>query len=334
MSLSREQYDEIMRIISGRHQAAVRNSNLRQEELKSKLPEVADLNERIADLCLREAEARIRKNAGLAESLLKERRELVGKRNMLMKEAGYPEDYGSLKVYCEICGDTGYAGNEKCGCFKELESRILNRDSGLPALMEKENFSSFDMGIYDKNTYIEELKPREITQYDYMLKKVLPDIERYLEDFDGKSGRNILMFGPAGTGKTFLSNCIAKELIERRYSVVYERAGDMFRSMSRAEFSRLPSPEDESLEDRINSCDLFILDDLGTEFATEYTRGRLFSIISNRLSRELSTIITTNMSMSQLKSQYGERVSSRFIGEYMLIPFYGRDLRTVISKEV
>ena len=109
---------------------------------------------------------------------------------------------------------------------------------------------------------------------------------------------------------------------------------NVFRSMSRAEFSRLPSPEDESLGDRINSCDLFILDDLGTEFATEYTKGRLFSIISNRLSRELSTIITTNMSMSQLKSQYGERVSSRFIGEYMLIPFYGRDLRTVISKEV
>lgn len=334
MSISREHYNEIMRIISERHFAAVREKNARQDEVYEAVPAFRVYDERLSELRSLETEAMLRKNGERVGELRAERKKLSEKKNKLLISSGYPEDYLNIHYHCAACGDTGFIGSEKCGCFKQLESIMLNRESGLPSLMERENFSTFDMSVFDNERPIEELLPKRITQYEYMKGHVLPRIKKYLDSFEAEGSHNILLFGPAGTGKTFLSNCIAKALIERQHSVVYERAGDMFRAMSKAEFANGKNDDADYIGQRVTECELLILDDLGTEFSTEYTRSRLYSIISDRLSYGLSTIISTNMSMNQICSDYGERISSRFMGQYMLLPFYGTDLRVIKSKGV
>ena len=332
MSISREHYNEIMRVISGRHFAAIREKNLRHDEVYAAIPAFDRYDEMLSELRTRETEARLHKNTEEAGKIKSERMELSEKKKRLLISGGYPADYLDVHYYCSACGDTGFIGSEKCGCFKQLESQMLNRESGLPALMERENFSTFDMRVFDNIRPVDELLPRSITQYEYMKGHVLTNIRKYLDSFESEGSHNILMFGPAGTGKTFLCNCIAKALIERQHSVVYERAGDMFAAMSRAEFSKDGTEEAEILNQRVKNGELLILDDLGTEFSTEYTRSRLYSIISDRLSYGLSTIISTNLSMNQICSGYGERISSRFMGQYMLLPFYGADIRVMKNK--
>ena len=149
-------------------------------------------------------------------------------------------------------------------------------------------------------------------------------LRRFIEN---GANANMIFYGPSGTGKTFLSNCIAREAIERCKSIVYESAAEMFERFSKDSFQR---SEDEALSGRIREiydCELLIIDDLGTELASAFTNSRLFMLLSHRLKTGSSTIISSNLSMNQMSQIYGERIVSRLMESYVLIPFYGNDLR-------
>lgn len=329
MSLSREQFDEVSRILNERRLNAIRARENRLLEVFDALPHIKRYYEEIASLSLKEARSRIRKDYKEAKRLNTERKKIIKRRDALLKKSGFPKDYLDVHYSCMLCKDTGFIGNEKCGCFKKIESEILNRESGLPYLLEKENFDTLDVNVYDKEHELKELLPQSITQYEYMTKKdgVIDLVKDFADDFSQDKSRNMIMFGPAGTGKTFLSNCLAKALIEKQHSVSYQRAGDMFNKMAGLSFSNKADPELLGEERHVYKSELLIIDDLGTEFTTEFSKARLFSIISDRLSNGRSTVISTNLSMNQIKDFYGERISSRLMGDYILLPFYGQDLR-------
>ena len=330
MSLSREQYNEIMRVISRRRSDAFNRQRMRQEEVEGQLPAVRVCNEELAKLKSQELRTRLKGNdADLAE--LKAKREaLIDKKRRLLEGAGFDADYLDIHFHCDKCKDTGYIGNEKCGCLKRLETEILNRESGLPALLARENFGTFDKYVFDDSTDIKELLPRHMTQYQYMVSRIMPAVMDFIEQFGVKKGDSILMMGSPGTGKTFLSNCIAKMLIDRQHTVMYERAGDLIDAFSSRDFKRNGEERDALINgrlERVHSAELLIIDDLGTEFTNDYSKSRLYEVIEGRLTRGKSTIISTNLSLNQLSAVYGSRITSRFIGGYRLLPFYGTDLR-------
>ena len=150
--------------------------------------------------------------------------------------------------------------------------------------------------------------------------------QRFVQNFDHKF-ENLFLYGDTGVGKTFLSHCIARELLRSTHCVLYFSAYDLFDMMAANSFSRKDTGTDEEL---IYDCDLLIIDDLGTELNNAFVSSQLFYCINERLLRKKSTIISTNLSMTMLRDTYSDRISSRIISQYSIIPLYGDDIRTKI----
>ena len=137
----------------------------------------------------------------------------------------------------------------------------------------------------------------------------------------------MLIYGNTGVGKTFLANCIAREILNNAHSVVYITATELFETFSKHSFDRDNDYELDSKVEYINSCDLLIIDDLGTELSNSFTNSQLYSCINNRILKNLSVIISTNYQLNELQTTYSERIFSRFVGEYSILRLIGDDIR-------
>ena len=203
-----------------------------------------------------------------------------------------------------------------------MEIEILYDQSNIREVLERENFDTLSMAYYDRDHVDEKTG---MTVYDYM-SRVIRECREYVEKFKNEKG-SILFTGNTGCGKTFLSNCIARELIRRYFSVVYLTATDMFDILAGSRFS---GGDDDEAKDRasyILACDLLIIDDLGTELPNSFTISQLFLCLNERILRQKSTIISTNLNMNQVADIYSERVLSRISNSYTIIKLFGDDIR-------
>lgn len=327
MALNREQHNRIMRVYQERRFQHLQERRQRAEEISLKLPSYDRLSEEAAQLRTEQAKSLLSHDGSRAEALAERIAGIEAEKKALLLQNGYPEDYLELQYTCPLCRDTGYVNNEKCGCQKKLISELIYRQkAGLPEALWEDSFQTYDFSLFDDTDPIPELlrqTGKRVTQRAYM-QTVVPLLKKYAEEFPQKGG-SLLLTGQTGTGKTFLSNCIAKEVIDRCQQVLYVRAGDFFDAMARESFERREGQE--ALQtDAAATCDLLIIDDLGTERRTEFTLSRLFSLVSDRLARKKGTIISTNLDGNNIKHLYGERMTSR-LAQYTVIPFYGKDLR-------
>ena len=162
-----------------------------------------------------------------------------------------------------------------------------------------------------------------LTPYNNM-HKVLDVCQSFVQTFDN-SFSNLLLTGETGVGKTFLANCIAKELLDTYHSVIYLTATEFFKCFENSDFRR-------NLDNSIDvnyflECDLLIIDDLGTESSNSYTNSKLFYVINERLLRNKSVIISSNFTISQIEDFYSERIFSRIISSYTILRLFGTDIR-------
>lgn len=156
---------------------------------------------------------------------------------------------------------------------------------------------------------------------------ILDTCKNFVNNFE-KTDENLLFSGAPGLGKTFLSTCIAKELIKKGYSVIYETAYQTFSILEELKFKRTEDREKLKFKaDKLYTCDLLILDDLGSEFSTQYTNAALFDILNSRLISGRKTVINTNLSVSEFEDRYSERVASRILGYFLVLRFIGNDIR-------
>ena len=328
MGLSREQYDRIMQVYQDRRMASLHAQEARRSEAFAAVPELADAEAELTKQAVELARAKLAGDQKRMTELTASRKLLLVKKARLLSRGGYAPDYLEQKPVCSRCGDTGYVDGVPCSCLKKLESQLIYADSGLPVVLSRENFQRFDLSVFDNEQILEELKPRyRVTQRMYMQSQVLPLAQRFAAEFAQKPGQNLLLTGPTGVGKTFLTNCIAKAVIDDCHTVLYRNAGDLFDALSRESFGRDTEGQQGPGMQEMLSCELLIIDDLGTELGSNFTNSRLFMIISHRLLQRLSTIISSNLSLNQLSRVYGDRVVSRLMEGYLKIPFYGRDLR-------
>jgi len=248
--------------------------------------------------------------------------ELQEQRRFEIIRAGFPENYLSDEYMCAKCNDTGYIRTEMCDCLNELY--INEQRESLSSLLKlgDETFDSFELSFYDDipapDTGISPRRSMEI---------IYETCVEYARKF-GKKSMNLFFNGAPGLGKTFLSACIARVVSDNGYSVVYDMASQIFAKFEVAKFMRTEDPEEARSETkRYLECDLLIIDDLGTEMTTAFTISALYELLNSRLMSSRKTLVSSNLTLNELRRRYSEQIMSRLEGEYQVLTFRGEDIR-------
>ena len=325
MSLNNSQYNAIMRIYNQRQFQDKYEQDQRREEVYQKVPQIKQIEDEISSQAVRCARRLLDGDTNAKEELKQHIEDLREQKEVLLSAFGFPADYMEMHYVCPECQDTGYIDGKKCRCFKKEEIRLLYSQSNIEEVLLRENFDSFSYEYYDDRVVIPEI---QMTVADYM-RQVHTWCKEYVENFEKKGG-NLIFTGSTGVGKTFLTNCIAKALIDQYQSVIYLSSNDLFDVFSKNKFHYDTEEEMKDMYQYILDCDLLIIDDLGTELNNTFVSSQLFYCINERLLRKKSTIISTNLSMTMLRDTYSDRISSRIISQYSIIPLYGDDIRTKI----
>jgi len=194
--------------------------------------------------------------------------------------------------------------------------------SNMEHMLEKENFDTFNINVFNNETYKnEKLTPRQNMYY------ILEISEDFCSNYHD-SNMNLLLYGSTGLGKTFMCNCIANALINQEVSVLYQTAFSLFEIVENHKFNKQNETEENLINyNMIFECDLLIIDDLGTEVGNSFTNAELFNIINERLINNKRIIISTNLSLEQLRDAYSDRITSRIFNNFVPLKFYGNDLR-------
>ena len=298
----------------------------RYNEVTARLPEIRNIDARLRAHMTKLVSLTIGKKPDMQEqitALREENLELQMRRAELLTAAGFGADYLDEIVSCPLCRDTGVYEGGVCRCLDRLYNRELTKELGVLMRRGDESFDKFDLSLYPADTDPDTgIVPRQV------MRKVSEACRRYAENFSASSA-NLLFQGGTGLGKTFLSACIARVVSSRGFSVCYDTAASALDKYELAKFNR-DTPEGEAAAvqiKRMESCDLMILDDLGTEMPTPMAQSALYTLVNNRLVNGKKTIVSTNLTNDELNKRYTPQIASRILGEFQCLPFVGTDIR-------
>ena len=281
----------------------------RKEEIKLTVPEVMELDNEIQRLSISLPMSILR---GIPEEELNAVREKITslreRKYELLTDNGYPMDYLTLHYQCNKCKDTGFIGNKKCSCYKSKLVKLYYQTSELENSLRNCNFKNFK---YTQKKNMEMI-------YEFIIGAYLPNFE--------KSNTNLLFYGESGTGKTFLSWCIAKELLDKGYLVIYKTSDELIKDLR-----SIALENNSTLLDLLINCDLLIIDDLGAEQVTDFATNELFNLINKKLLNNKKMLISTNLSLLEISNIYTTRLYSRLLGNFKLFKFYGDDVRIKLN---
>lgn len=312
--------DNISRIIEKRRIENLKEQEKRKKEIYEKFPRIKVIDRTIASFG---QQAAIKAQEGINVDEFKEKlKELDREKEEILSENSYPKDYLKIHYHCEICKDTGFVNTKTCSCRKKLIVEKKYSQSNISRLVQRENFRTFNANLYSKNLY----KNYPISPYEN-IKRIVNDAKNYADNFP-KSYRNLYIFGDVGRGKTFLINSIAKEILDKNYSVLYLTATKLFSFMN--DYLYAFSERKEELKkkyDLIFDSDLLIIDDLGSENDRNSNESNLFEIVNDRIINKKAMIFSSNYSEDELIEFYGDRIFSRIIGSSHVMEIFGEDLR-------
>lgn len=294
----------------------------RREELYRVIPGLRDLDRTLSGFGLRLMKQAMEggdTQAGVA-SLQAENERIQAARRDLLARYGYPADYCSPRYECPKCRDSGYIGIRMCTCMRKKLTEAGMMSSGLGMLMKTQSFENFSLDYYKND-------PAAYARMQDNLQKIRVYATNFGGPEWGKIAHNMLFFGGTGLGKTHLSTSIARVVIEHGYDVFYNSAVGMLADFETQRFGNSAVLGDADNTSRYTTCDLLILDDLGTELVNQFTLSVLYTVINTRMNLAKATIISTNLTAAELRKTYSDRITSRLFGEFNPIPFVGTDVR-------
>ena len=321
MALKNSQYYAIMREYEKRQLKNHDIQSSRYEEVYQKLPEFKALDESISILSVQYGKKLLNGDARALASLKEELEILRSSKKNLLISAGFPENYLEPIYDCPDCKDTGYIGNQKCHCFKRAVIGLLYEQSNIKEFPTEASFDNFSLDFYSPSIYDKTTGRSART----IMEDTLKICHRFIDTF-GKEFQNLFFYGSVGVGKTFLSTCIAREIMDREFSVLYFSAPQLFSALSQPKFDK-NDVDAKNMSEHIFNCDLLIIDDLGSEYTNAFIAAQFFTCINERLIHRKSTIISTNLSLESIADLYTERSFSRITSSYALLKIIGDDIR-------
>ena len=325
MSYSRQTYDTAKAKLDAIRQQAIRENEERRSAFVAINPEYAELDREIAQTSIRLTRVMLSGQKDIAETIAQIRDsnlEMQQRQLDILRANGCPDDFLQPKFHCAKCSDTGYIDGKMCACFKDILQKTAYEELNKSTPLELCSFRSFSIDFYPDKAENSNLSPRQI------MDKVKKNCWDYANNFSMNSA-NLMFQGGVGLGKTHLSLAIAGKVISKGYGVIYGSAQNFFNNIEAEHFGR--GDDKQYTLNLLKSCDLLILDDLGTEFITQFTTAALYDIINTRILTRRPTIISTNFNIDGLKKKYDDRITSRLSGNYVRYQFVGSDVRITLK---
>lgn len=321
MALNNAQYDFLMKEYQKKQLHNKHILDNHYQEVYQAHPDIEKLDQSISTVSVEHARKLLDGKEAALSSLKEDLKKLSARRQKLLNVYGYPDNYLTMTYDCEECHDTGYVNNQKCVCFKQASIDLLYTQSNIKDILETENFDHFNLAYYSDH-YIDPTTGQSALS---IMKSAVTVSQEFIQTF-GDEFRNLFFYGDTGVGKTFLSNCIARELINKGFSVIYLTVYQLFDIFAKVKFSN-NNTEETDIYKYIFECDLLIIDDLGTELTNAFVSSELFLCLNERILRKKSTIISTNLSLETLTDTYSERTFSRISSNYTMLKLAGDDIR-------
>ena len=303
----------------------------RRAELYRKDPELKRIDSMLRTSVLELIEGAFGPNGGRfnASEIKAQNLELQAEYAERVRALGYPYDWLDYKPECQICGDRGFVRGGMCSCLRKLYREEQIAELAKTLKISEETFDAFDLGYYSDLKRENGLSERE--QMELIYETCL----RYARRFSRDTDNNLLLTGGTGLGKTFLSTCIARVVSEAGFYAVYDTAVNIFGAFEGEKFSRSAEETEEYREmtERYINCDLLIIDDLGTEMPSSFVTSAMYTLINSRLTEKRATIISTNLSVEELRRRYSAQACSRIEGNYRILVFCGQDIRLQKKNE-
>lgn len=319
MPLTNTQYDRIFR----RYEESQRKCRLETERRRNyvyeQLPGYRALEDETASLSVAQGKKLLFGDEAALDKLRESLHALKMQKERLLSDAGLPADYLEPVFVCPDCRDTGYIGREKCHCLKQAEISLLYEQSGLQEMLANNNFSLLS---YEYHT------GEDLSHFE----KAVETCKNFTKNFDSDY-HNLFFYGTVGTGKSFLSGCVAKELMDQGHSVIYFGATGLFDLLSSTSFDTKNREERQNTYSDLYRCDLLIIDDLGTELTNQFTASQLFSLLNERNIGRKATVISTNLSLRELQDRYSDRIFSRITSNFKVCKLTGPDIRIYQKRQ-
>lgn len=327
MGYSKEIYEQAMATLREHRALEALRTDERKQAFFGQYPRAREIEKELSSTAIQAAKA-VLKGRGTQETLqeLREHNQALQQEfDALLSEAGLPSDYLEPHYQCAQCRDEGFIDGKMCACLKVRMRTEACRKLNAQTPLSLSTFESFDLKYYSSTP-----EPGQKTAPREHMEQVFQYCKNYAEQFSMASP-SLLFRGGTGLSKTHLSLAIANVVIQNGYGVIYDSVHNIMTTLERERFGKEPAPEDTNR--LLMECDLLILDDLGTEFSTSFVTASIYNLVNTRLMAQRPTIISTNLTLTELEKRYTERLISRIIGHYVRLPFYGKDIRQQKTAE-
>ncbi len=270
-------------------------------------PKLKDIDTKLASLGANLALTALSGDSEKIAKIKQESEMLSIQKNQILNKAQVPE----ISYDCPLCNDTGYVGGKVCECVKRLANSIMLNEFTKEMPLDDCKFENFDLKYYSNKD-----DNRRMTA-------ILKLCKEYVINFDPQSSANLLFMGASGLGKTHLTLAIVSGVIEKGFTPIYGPCENLFSLIEKEKFTG----ENKGSYEAMINCDLLVLDDLGAEMSTAFSKAALYNLINTRMLSKKPTIINTNLTIKEIATRYSERVASRLIGNYNANKFLGEDIR-------